>query len=319
MLEQVIKDSPKQFAWKSVVENADALKPASKFLFAGMGGSHLSADLFLLCRPTTDMMIHRDYGLPTLDDKNRLVIACSYSGNTEETIDAYTKAREEGFPVAVITKGGELLELSKKNNTPYIQIPDTGIQPRSATGFIFMALMKLIGDDEDLVETAKLAKILKVTPLKKNARPIAKVLRRHVPVVYASNRNAAVANIWKIKVNENVKIPSFTNAFPELNHNEMNGFDPHDKTRILMKKFAFVFLTDEEDHPRIQKRMQILQEFLTARELPVIAVPLAGQSRIEKIFSSLIVADWVTLALAKSYLIDPEPVNMVEEFKKRMI
>lgn len=318
MLEQAIKDFPKQFSFEPVVNNASSLPATSKFLVAGMGGSHLAADLFLACRPGANVIIHRDYGLPELHDKSRLIIACSYSGNTEETIDAYVVARERGFSVAVITKGGELLELAKRDGAPYIQIPDTNIQPRQATGLLFVALLRLMGDDEDFQEVKKLAKILKTNELKRVAKPIAKALKKYIPVVYASSRNAAIANNWKIKMNENVKIPSFANFFPELNHNEMNGFDAREKTGALSKKFSFIFLTDEDDHPRLQKRMEILETLLIDKKFFVVRVSLAGDSRVEKIFRSLVTADWVTLFLAKSYGIDPEPVAMVEEFKKRM-
>ncbi len=318
MLQDAIRDFPKQFAWKPVVENAEALSITKKFLVAGMGGSNHATDVFKACRPTVDVIVHRDYRLPELHDASRLVIACSYSGNTEETIDAYRQAREKGFPVAVITKGGALLELAKQDHMPYVQLPDTGIQPRSATGFMFVALLKLMGDDEDLIEVKKLSKLLKVNELKKVAKPLAKALKKYVPIVYASTQNGAVANNWKIKMNENVKIPCYADVFPELNHNEMNGFDVQKKTEKLSKKFAFVFLNDDDDHPRVQKRMEILQDILTAKKFLVINASLAGDSRIEKIFRSLVVADWVTLFLAKSYGVDPEPVNMVEEFKKRM-
>src|SRR3989338_10877749 len=112
MLEQAIRDFPKQFAFAPVVENADSLPTTKKFLVAAMGGSNHDTDIFKACRPAVDVIVHRDYRLPELHDSSRMIIACSYSGNTEETIDAYAKARQGGFSVAVITKGGELLELA---------------------------------------------------------------------------------------------------------------------------------------------------------------------------------------------------------------
>src|SRR3989338_907812 len=137
-----------------------------------------------------------------------------------------------------------------------------------------------------------------------------------VPVVYASTRHFALANNWKIKVNENTKVPIFANVFPELNHNEMNGFDPQAGTRSLSRSFHFVFLRDDEDDPRIVRRMEVLEQLYRERELPVESIALTGASRLEKIFSSLLTADWVSLALAEAYGVNPEPVPLVEEFKK---
>ena len=104
--------------------------------------------------------------------------------------------------------------------------------------------------------------------------------------------------------------------FPELNHKEMNGFDPQAGTRSLSRSFHFVFLRDDEDDPRIVRRMEVLEQLYRERELPVESIALTGASRLEKIFSSLLTADWVSLALAEAYGVNPEPVPLVEEFKK---
>ena len=130
-LKTAIQDFPKQFSYQPVVENGDKLAQATKFLVAGMGGSNHQTDILLAWQPYLDMIVRRDYGLPVLHDQSRLIICCSYSGNTEEVIDALEQARQRNLAVAVITIGGRLLELAKQYGLPYIQIPDTGIQPRS--------------------------------------------------------------------------------------------------------------------------------------------------------------------------------------------
>ncbi len=153
-----------------------------------------------------------------------LVIASSYSGNTEETIDAFEKAVAENLPVAAIAIGGKLLELAKKHSVPYIQLPDTGIQPRSALGFSMMAMLKLMKQNELLKAARELSQIVRPHNLEQSGKTLAERLKNFVPVIYSSTRNAAVAYNWKIKLNETGKIPAFYNIFPELNHNEMTGF-----------------------------------------------------------------------------------------------
>jgi len=320
-MEDAIRNFSKQFGWEPKIENAEHWKALGKYIVCGMGGSHLQGDVFQASYPGFDLSVHQDYGLPGWPSetfKETLIIASSYSGNTEETLSSFTEALNNGYPVAAISTGGKLLELAKEKGVPYIQIPDTGIQPRSALGYTFKALAKMVGRDDIVREAGNLAAMLRSDAAEKDAKEVVKHLEGKVPVIYASQRNYAVAYNWKIKFNETAKIPAFYNVFPELNHNEMNGFDVSDSTRELTKPFFFLFLRDAQDHPRVQKRMEVLEKQLYQRGLPVINCELTGNSRLEKIFSSLLFADWIALYLAQHYGRDPEQVPMIEEFKKAL-
>lgn len=316
-MEEAIKSFHKQFSWNPEIVNGEKLPKKSKFVLGGMGGSHLSAGLLLAYDPSVNLLIHRDYGIPKLDDApERLFIASSYSGNTEESIDFAEKALSEGYAVATISVGGKLLDFAQKNGLPHIVIPNTKIQPRSALGFSMIALAKLLGKEDFLTELASLASKLSPEELQGKGEMLSRTLRNSVPVIYASARNAAVAYNWKIKMNETGKIPAFYNVFPELNHNEMTGFDLTGTTEGLSRRFHFVFLADAADHPKNQRRMQVCRKLYEDRGLPVTEVPLLGDSTLEKIFSSLLVADWTALHLSKIYGTEAEQVPMVEEFKR---
>ena len=320
-MEEAIRNFAKQFEYDPKIENEDKLQRTGKYIICGMGGSHLQGDVFQNAVPGFDLSVHQDYGLPGRPDdvlKQTLIIASSYSGNTEETVSAFQEAAEKGYPLAVISTGGKLIEMAKEHNIPYIQIPDTGIQPRSALGFTFKALAKMVGREDIVEEAGKLAQTLKPEALEEDGKEMVKHLAGKVPVIYASTRNYSVAYNWKIKFNETSKTPAFYNLFPELNHNEMNGFDVSDSTKQVTSPFFFLFLRDSEDHPRIQKRMQVLHDQLHARGLPIIFIDLEGNSRLERIFSSLLLADWTALHLARHYERDPEQVPMIEEFKKSL-
>ena len=317
MMEQAIKDFAKQFRFKPEIKNSDRYSPTGRFIVCGMGGSHLAADILQSIEPKIDLAIRRDYGLPERTDGATVVVS-SYSGNTEEALDAYEQVRQHGLPMLAIAVGGKLIEQALRDNVPYIQLPDTGIQPRSALGFSFLALLKALGQDE-LLNQASALNSLKPLGCKPAGKELAKKLKGKVPVIYASTRNKAVAYNWKIKLNETGKLPAFMNVVPELNHNEMTGFDAATPaTKRLVKPFSVVMLTDAEDHPQIQKRMTILEQLFTGRELPVTLVPLEGSSRLEKVFSSLLTADWLAVTLAKKYHAEAEQVPMIEEFKKLM-
>ena len=315
---EAIKNFSAQLAYEPAVENSASLAATGSYLVVGMGGSNHATDLLKCWRPSIDVIVQRDYGLPEKVDNKRLVIACSYSGNTEEPIDALEAAKQRQLPVAIISTGGILAEKARQYGAPFIQLPEVGLQPRSATGYMFVALLKLMGDEKDLAEAHAFAKKFKPDDQRITGKKIAASLRKHIPVIYASARNSALANNWKIKFNENAKLPSYSQTFPELNHNEMNGFESAEKVKPLSKKIAFVILKDTEDHPRVQKRMAITEAMYKDRGFVVASVALSGQTRLERIFSCTAMADWVSVYLAKYYHIDPEPVALVEEFKKRM-
>lgn len=331
-MEEAIRNFPKQFEWEPTVENADKWKALGKYIICGMGGSHLQGDVFQNAVPGFDLAVYQDYGLPGWQDevlKETLIIASSYSGNTEEALSSYEMAKENSYPVAAISTGGKLIALAKEQQVPYIQIPDTGIQPRSALGFTFKALAKMVGRDDIVKGAERLGEQLAQVAgtLEAEGKALAERLQGHIPVIYASNKNYSIAYNWKIKFNETGKIPAFYNLFPELNHNEMNGFSaqggPATGGDASAKApptdiFHFIFLRDTVDHSRIQKRMNVLASQLHARGFQVEEVSLGEGAMLDKIFGSLLMADWTALHTAKLYGHDPEQVPMIEEFKKSL-
>lgn len=314
-----IKSGAKQFAFLPKIENAENLKKLEKFIIVGMGGSHLASDILKMIEPKSDIIIHRNYGLPTLpeeDLKERLIILSSYSGNTEEVLDAYNEAGRLNLPRAVISIGGKLLEKAKKDSVPYIQMPDFGIQPRSALVLNLRSLLKLFGEEEMLAEMGKLQDTFMPEKFEEEGKKMAERLRGSVPIIYASEKNYALAYNWKIKFNETGKIPAFYNVLPELNHNEMTGFDVKDTTRELSEKFYFIFLLDEADEPKIQNRMRIVAKLYEDRKLKTFNVQTTGKNIFEKIFNTLVIADFGAYFIAEGYGLESEEVPMVEEFKK---
>ncbi len=322
MMSETIKNFNSQFVYEPKISNKEKLATPKWYIVAGMGGSHLAADLLKVWNPRLPLFIHRGYDLPKVPDEilnNSLIIASSYSGNTEEVLDVYEEAKKSNIPVAAMAVGGKLLERAAHDGVPYIQIPDTGIQPRSALGFSIKALLALMRQEDALGEITKLSGLLHPETFEKAGKELAERIRGHMPVIYSSEQNESIANNWKIKFNETGKIPAFYNVFSELNHNEMTGFDVKEKTKNLSEKFYFVLLRDKADHPRIQKRMGILKRLYEARSLPVIEIELKGETVWQKIFSSLVLADWAAYYTAKMYDVEPEQVPMVEEFKKLVV
>ncbi|MDE2018934.1 MAG: hypothetical protein KGJ13_01155 [Patescibacteria group bacterium] len=319
MLLDDIKNYAKQFEYEPLVENGAKLKKFGKFVVCGMGGSHLAADILKAWHPEADIIIWPGYGLPRLHDKDlkeRLVIVSSYSGTTEEAIDAFGAARAKHLAVAVIAARGKLINLAQKFKVPYVQMPDFHMQPRMATGLSLKALLAVMGEKAWLAEAKTLATQLHPAREERRGKDLAKRLFGSVPVIYASMKNAAIAHNWKIKFNETGKIPAFDNFLSEMNHNEMTGFDAKMRTAPLSRHFHFVFLKDGMDDRRITKRFGVLEHLLHDRGFKVEIVLLEGKTELHKIFNALVFADWTAYHTAKLYGVEAEQVPMVEEFKK---
>jgi glucose/mannose-6-phosphate isomerase len=318
-MKEFIRSFPQQFSFTADIQNKQYLNPADTAIVLGMGGSQLATDIIRSIDPTAPLASWRNYGLPQKrgQDANSLYIASSYSGNTEETIDAYVTAQEYAMPLAVITSGGVLLEMAKKNNTPYVQIP-TGIQPRMATGYLATAIVAIMGEKTKKValDCAGLAKNMRPDDYEEWGKGLAQSVTGKIPVIYASERNAGLCYTWKIKFNETAKTPAFSNVFPELNHNEMTGFDTVGQARVLSKQCVAIFLYDDQDDERIIKRMELTAKMLTEKEVLCIPVRIESIDRATKVWSSIILADWTSYYLASLYGSEPEQVPMVEEFKK---
>jgi len=321
-MREAILNFNEQFIYEPVIENKDKLIACHKFIVLGMGGSHLEADLVLNWDPSQHILIRSSYALPEFHENeidNYLVIASSYSGNTEEVVSGLQEAIKRNLNIAVIATGGTLINIAKENNLPYVQMPDTGIQPRSALGFSTRAILKVMNLESGLKEIENLVGKIHLEELELEGKRLAGLLKDHVPVVYASDRNKAITYNWKIKFNETGKIPAFYNVFPELNHNEMTGFDVKDSSKHLSERFKFIFIKDPADHPKILKRMEILEKQYTDRDLPVITLSIEGATIFEKIFRSLLIADWTAVCTADLYNLESEQVPMIEEFKKMIL
>jgi len=321
MMDKALRELPAQFDYTPVIANADRLVKKEAFLACGMGGSIKQHQLLSIVHPELDLLLHASYGLPVApegDFERRLVLITSYSGNTEESLDAYQEAKKRGLSLAVVATGGALIAAAKEDGVPYIELPNVGIQPRSAIGYTLRAALALMGHEDILQETSELVQLLNSQKAETQGEALSVRLQNRVPVIYSSEMNSAVSVVAKIKFNEGAKIPSYNNVFPELNHNEMQGFYVQPKTEALSGQLYFLFLTDTEDHPRIQKRMAVTKALYEERGLTVEELALSGTNRWHKIFATLLVIDWAAFYLAKYYGFDPELVEMVEAFKKHI-
>ena len=312
-----LEDFPNQIkkGWE-LAENL-SFKDIDRIVLTGMGGSALCGKLlksYLYKTFKTPFEINTNYDLPEYINKKTLLIVSSYSGNTEETIEAFRIGNRKGCQILIIAHGGKLEELARKLNKPFIKLPHA-IQPRLSYGYSFFALLRLF-QNSNLInnhdkEIQELTMKLRRDVYKEKAQQLAKKLEGKIPIIYSSEKLFSVAYKWKINFNENSKVHSFCNFFPELNHNEMVGYTK------LNGNYYILIIKDEYDHTKIKKRMSIMKKLIQPK-IPVLDLELKGSSDLIKVFSTIYLGDWTSYFLALINNIDPTPVDIVEDFKKKL-
>ena len=302
----------------------------SVILFSGLGGSAITGDLIAdLVREEVKFPIltNRDYTIPNFVNEKTLVFVISYSGNTEETLSSYQEVLKRKAKIIVISSGGKLTELARSNKILPLGIPG-GFPPRTALGFLFFSAftllqkLNLIKDrgketKETFSSLSKLKEELSPDrPFERNqAKKIAEKLKGKIPIIYASNRLSAVAMRFQTQLAENSKQFSSRNLFPEMNHNEIMGWN---NPISSLKKFLVVFLKDAGDFPRVKSRMKITQSLIADYPAGILELNTRGESVLSRNFSLLYLCDWISFYLAICNQIDPTPVERITLLKKKL-
>ncbi|MFH1400270.1 MAG: bifunctional phosphoglucose/phosphomannose isomerase [Nanoarchaeota archaeon] len=288
----------------------------TRVMLCGMGGSAIAGDLVAsyLSDKKIQIEVSRDYDIPKSCDENTLFFCCSYSGNTEETISAYRQAARVGKRIVVMTSGGRLEELSKVNRHQTIMLPK-GLQPRAAVHLQFFAMLRVLQTagvvKEQEKEIERLIGHIDIPTLSKNAISLSEKLVDKVPIIYASQRYLPMAYRFKTQLNENAKVMAYASAIPEMCHNELVGY-----TRQRESFVAIIFKTDD-DHRRTMKRMDLVKGIIRKAGVEAIEISIRG-APLNKIFSAVLIGDYISYYLALRYKIDPSPVVLIEKFKKDM-
>ncbi|MCW4035434.1 MAG: bifunctional phosphoglucose/phosphomannose isomerase [Candidatus Bathyarchaeota archaeon] len=299
-------------------------------IVVGMGGSAIGGELlkcWLQDQLPIPVEVCRDYVLPAYVDGDSLVFVNSYSGNTEETISAFLEAVERKCTVIVITSGGLLEQFCKKLDVPHVIVPSK-LQPRVAVPYLFFSLPVLLQKlglianiDAELKETIQViekvgkANAPDVLTQENTAKQVAQSLLGTVPVVYAYREYLAVANRIKCQFNENSKIPSKFEAFPELNHNETVGYDAPE---TLTKTFSVLLVRDPHEPVELKNRVDATSKLVFKKADKVLELTAQGTSKLAKMFSVIVVGDYASVYLAILQNKDPSPVQIIDKVKSEL-
>jgi glucose/mannose-6-phosphate isomerase len=301
-----------------------------KVVILGMGGSAIGGSLLrnFISRLTKPIVfVTRDYDLPAFVDERTLVIASSYSGNTEETLSAFSQALERKCKKLAMTTGGKLKTLAQNAKVPVFVI-DHASQPRAAIGYSFIPLIAFLQklgflkDEMAEVEamTRDLENLLRelkeTVPISSNpAKQLAAKLQGKIAMIYGAGILSAVARRWKTQINENSKSWAFHETFPELNHNAVVGYQfPAE----LASKLYVVLLRCPSLHPRTLIRYEVTCELLKQNSISHQLIDSQGKSELSQMMSLIYLGDWVSYYLAILNETDPTPVKAIDYLKKRL-
>jgi len=328
-LHKVILDSWQQArdAWKSIDLPGIDKEKIDNIIVTGLGGSAISGDVlknFLNSELSIPLAVNRAYNLPHYAGKNTLVIVSSYSGNTEETISAFKIALEKGCTLIAITTGGEIESLAIDNNVPVVKL-QKGFQPRYALYNSFFTLLRVMQELKFIASQE--ASVVNIIQSLKNlagkwgsengkAYKMAVSLKDFIPVIYSvADLNDSAGRRFKGQLNENSKVHAWAAEYPEMNHNEIVGWE---SVRESGLKYKVITIWDEEVYPRISKREGIIKNLLEDEKIDILKIQGKGATFKERLIETVYFCDWVSYYLALINEEDPGEIDFIDKLKKMM-
>jgi glucose/mannose-6-phosphate isomerase len=316
-----LPDHLRDALWRVESAGLEAVQ-ATGLVVCGMGGSGVGG---LLARAALGdslglpMLIFRDYELPSWTPPDRAVLCSSYSGNTEETLACFEAAEAIGARRYVATTGGRLADLARTAEVPVIGLPG-GLQPRHSVGYGFTVACEvaaLVGASPGTrteIDTAAAHLDDASDAIAATAAEVAEQIGDALPLIYGCDLTAPVAYRWKCQFNENAKRHAFDNQLPELDHNEIVGWDGDGRAGSS----AAIFLLDSDQHPRQRERAELTAKLIEPEAAAVITVETQGDTRVERLLWAVMVGDLVSLHLAAAAGVDPGPVEVIERLKSEL-
>jgi glucose/mannose-6-phosphate isomerase len=308
----------------SIGEKVEFYTTQKKFdnvLILGVGGSGIGGTVVAknaLLKASIPVMTCNDYHIPNYVNEKTLVIACSYSGNTEETLTALKKCQEKGSEIAAVTSGGELKKICEENNYNHIVIPG-GNPPRTCLGYSLTEQLFILVEYNILPQSAigelQLAiELLKNNNfnIKKEAQLVAQNIFGKIPVIYGTDKFEPVSIRFRQQLNENSKELCWHQKFPELNHNEIVGWASGNSS------LAVVMFRNEDDYYRTQERMEFMKKVILDKGSSVTEIRSKGTSFIEKALYLIHLTDWTSLFIAEKKQVDPIEIRVIDALKNHL-
>ena len=303
----------------------------NNIVIAGMGGSAIGGDVVSVLEKDNinyPFIVSRGYELPKWVNERTLVICSSYSGNTEETLAALEDGLKKKAQIIGITTGGELEVTLKAFGKDFISIP-SGLQPRAALAFSFVPMIKILEKIsiiktnvhtwlEDSINALRNSRDLySIESIENPTFELAQQVYKNIPIIYADNSTYGIAAMrLKGQLCENGKMLSYYNELPELNHNEIVGWE---NNANLFEHLFVLWLTDEIDNPRVKYRQEITQDILNETGIDQFVLEMTGNSFQERFLHMIHYGDWLSFWCAIAHCTDPSPVEKINRLKEELM
>lgn len=314
--------------WKVESANLSPWDSPGGMVVAGMGGSAIGGALARAAFGDTasrPILSARAYGVPAWTTPDTTVLCASYSGETEETLAAYEAAGALGARRVVVTSGGRLAEQARADGVPVIPVAG-GFQPRAAVAYMFVAALEVaalcgagprLNSEIDVAAEALESCVVEWgpdAPTDSTAKRMAMGLHGSIPLIYGAGRTEAIAYRWKTQINENAKLPAFHHELPEMDHNEICGWEGAPS----LGRFSAVFLQDADQTPQVARRFALTEELIAGDAHATLRASTLGVGGVQRVMSLVLLGDLVSLYLAVLRGVDPTPVDVLVEFKRRL-
>jgi glucose/mannose-6-phosphate isomerase len=321
-------DQLRDAMWRVESANLEPRDAPGGLVVAGMGGSAIGgllARAVLGDRASRPIVLARGYALPAWTTPDTTVFCSSYSGNTEETLAVFDAAGALGARRIVASTGGKLADAARADGIPVIPFPG-GFQPRAAVAYSLVAALEvaaICGAGERLHAEIDVAAdhaerhVASWGPDGAEdslAKELARGLHGTVPQIAGAGLTAPIAYRWKTQINENAKTPCFCHELPELDHNEIVGWEG----ARAVGNFSAVFLDDSDLHPRIRQRIELTRGLIAGSAAGTYRIDTIGETRMDRLVSLVLLGDLVSLYLAVLRNVDPTPVPALDRLKKAL-
>ncbi len=295
--------------------------PISNIVVTGLGGSGIGGDLvneFIADELRIPFAVNKDYFLPSYVNKNTLVIVSSYSGNTEETLNALQIALNRKSKIVCVSSGGKIIQIAKEKGLDHIIVPG-GNPPRASLGYSFVQQLFALhylgiipNQFEQELNNAIALLDANETAIREEAKKVALQLDNTIPIIYTTTPMASVAVRFRQQINENGKMLCWHHVVPEMNHNELVGW------RKKSSDWAVVFLRNQNDYSRNIQRIAINKEIISQYCDTIIDINSKGSSHIERALYLIHLTDWVSFFLAEQQKLDATEVKVIDFLKNSL-
>jgi glucose/mannose-6-phosphate isomerase len=298
---------------------------------AGMGGSAIGGELlkdWAKDSIKTPIEVCRDYSLPAYADEDTLVCATSYSGETEETLSVFLEALKRKCMMITISSGGTLQRFAQELDVPHLLVP-SGMAPRATLPYLFIPLPRILQKigiapsmQKEYSETVRILKQISEEnspeiPFASNpSKTLATEIQGTIPTIYGFGFYRAVAQRFKTQINENSKNPAKWEYLPELDHNEIVGWE---EAKEFAKNFSIIFIRDKEEPREIKLRIETSRELISRTLTMLFEVWSKGKSKLARMASVICTGDFTSVYLAMLKGIDPTPVRSIDFLKRKLV